>query len=451
MSFAKLKKSNSTILIPVFIPAVIVISLMVIGTISNPKLAGDIFADVLAYITEDFGWFYMLCVALFLIFVVGVAISPWGKIKLGPDHSEPEYSFSSWFAMLFSAGYGIALLFFGVAEPILHYSTPPQGAALTVDAAKQAMQISYFHWGFHIWGIYGLTGLALAYFAFRHGLPLSMRSTLYPLIGDKIYGAPGHIVDTFAILGTVFGIATTLGLSVAQINAGLNYLWPSIDVSISVQITIIALITSIALISVVAGMDKGIKRLSIINIFIAVVLMTFVFIAGPTIFILETFLENTGSYLSNIVERTFSLQAYTSSDWMGNWTLFIFGWTIAWAPFVGLFIAKISRGRTIRQFVVGVMLVPTLFTFLWFSVFGDTALHMVMVQGYEELIKEVQTDKAIALFKLYERLPFTQIVSFITVILIITFFVTSADSGSLVVDSLASGGATNTSIWQRVF
>ena len=278
-----------------------------------------------------------------------------------------------------------------------------------------------------------------------------MRSTLYPLIGDKIYGAPGHIVDTFAILGTVFGIATTLGLSVAQINAGLNYLWPSIDVSISVQITIIALITSIALISVVAGMDKGIKRLSIINIFIAVVLMTFVFIAGPTIFILETFLENTGSYLSNIVERTFSLQAYTSSDWMGNWTLFIFGWTIAWAPFVGLFIAKISRGRTIRQFVVGVMLVPTLFTFLWFSVFGDTALHMVMVQGYEELIKEVQTDKAIALFKLYERLPFTQIVSFITVILIITFFVTSADSGSLVVDSLASGGATYTPIWQRVF
>lgn len=451
MSFEKLKKSNSTILIPVFIPAVIVISLMVIGTISNPKVAGDIFADVLAYITEDFGWFYMLCVALFLIFVVGVAISPWGKIKLEPDHSEPEYSFSSWFAMLFSAGYGIALLFFGVAEPILHYSTPPQGVALTVDAAKQAMQISYFHWGFHIWGIYGLTGLALAYFAFRHGLPLSMRSTLYPLIGDKIYGAPGHIVDTFAILGTVFGIATTLGLSVAQINAGLNYLWPSIDVSISVQITIIALITSIALISVVAGMDKGIKRLSIINIFIAVVLMTFVFIVGPTIFILETFLENTGSYLSNIVERTFSLQAYTSSDWMGNWTLFIFGWTIAWAPFVGLFIAKISRGRTIRQFVVGVMLVPTLFTFLWFSVFGDTALHMVMVQGYEELIKEVQTDKAIALFKLYERLPFTQIVSFITVILIITFFVTSADSGSLVVDSLASGGATNTSIWQRVF
>lgn len=451
MSFEKLKKSNSTILIPVFIPAVIVISLMVIGTISNPKVAGDIFADVLAYITEDFGWFYMLCVALFLIFVVGVAISPWGKIKLGPDHSEPEYSFSSWFAMLFSAGYGIALLFFGVAEPILHYSTPPQGVALTVDAAKQAMQISYFHWGFHIWGIYGLTGLALAYFAFRHGLPLSMRSTLYPLIGDKIYGAPGHIVDTFAILGTVFGIATTLGLSVAQINAGLNYLWPSIDVSISVQITIIALITSIALISVVAGMDKGIKRLSIINIFIAVVLMTFVFIVGPTIFILETFLENTGSYLSNIVERTFSLQAYTSSDWMGNWTLFIFGWTIAWAPFVGLFIAKISRGRTIRQFVVGVMLVPTLFTFLWFSVFGDTALHMVMVQGYEELIKEVQTDKAIALFKLYERLPFTQIVSFITVILIITFFVTSADSGSLVVDSLASGGATYTPIWQRVF
>jgi choline-glycine betaine transporter len=366
----KLKNSNSTILVPVFIPAVIVILLLVVGTISNPKLMGEVFSSTLEYITNDFGWFYMLAVALFLIFIVSIAISPWGHIKLGPDHSEPEYSFSSWFAMLFSAGYGIALLFFGVAEPILHYAAPPSGEALTIEAAKQAMQIAYFHWGFHIWAIYGLVGLTLAYFAFRHGLPLSMRSTLYPLIGDKIHGPAGHTVDTFAILGTLFGIATTLGLSVSQINAGLNYLWPSIEVSTTVQVTIIALITA---------------------------------------------------------------------------------WTIAWAPFVGLFIAKISKGRTIRQFVVGVMLVPTIFTFLWFSIFGDTALHMVMVQGYDSLITEVQNDKAIALFKLFERLPFTEVISFITVFLIITFFVTSSDSGSLVIDSLASGGAIHTPAWQRSF
>lgn len=442
---------GSTVLIPVFIPAVIVIGLMVIGTISNPTLAGELFSSTLAYITETFGWFYMLAVAIFLVFIVVVAFTQWGNIKLGPDHAEPEYSFPAWFAMLFSAGYGIALLFFGVAEPVLHYASPPQGPALTVDAAKQAMQIAFFHWGFHIWAIYGLVGLVLAYFSFRHGLPLSMRSTLYPLIGERIHGPLGHAVDTFAILGTMFGIATTLGLSVAQINAGLNYLWPGIPVSTTVQIICIAVITSLAIGSVVAGMDKGIKRLSILNMVLAVSLMLFVFIVGPTVFILNTFMENTGSYLSNIVERTFNLQAYRSSSWIGNWTLFIFAWTIAWAPFVGLFIAKISRGRTIRQFVFGVMFVPTIFTFLWFSVFGDTALHMIMVEGYTSIIDEVQADHAVALFKLFERLPLSGIVSFLAVILISTFFVTSADSGALVIDSLASGGAAKSPVWQRIF
>lgn len=446
------KKSGllSTVLIPVFVPAVILSFLLVIGTISNPEIAGTIFADTLAFITTSFGWFYMLAVAIFLVFIISVAFSSWGQIKLGPDHAEPEYSFPAWFAMLFSAGYGIALLFFGVAEPVLHYADPPRGTAETIDAARQAMQVAFFHWGFHIWAIYGLVGLVLAYFSFRHGLPLSMRSTLYPLIGERIHGPIGHTVDIVAILGTLFGIATTLGLSVTQINTGLNYLWPDIPVSITVQVIAIALITGMAILSVVAGMDKGIKRLSILNMVLAISLMLFVFVAGPTIFILETFLQNTGSYLSNIVERTFNLQAYSKSDWIGNWTLFIFGWTIAWAPFVGLFIAKISRGRTIRQFVFGVMMVPSIFTFLWFSIFGDTALHMIIVDGYTALITEVQNNNAIALFKLFERLPFTAIISFITIILIITFFVTSSDSGSLVIDSLASGGAV-TPAWQRTF
>jgi len=435
----------------VFVPAVIVIVLLVVGTISNPELAGSVFEQTLNYVTDTFGWFYMLSVAFFLVFIVGIAMTRWGNIKLGPDHADPQYSFPAWFAMLFSAGYGIALLFFGVAEPVLHYSSPPAGAAETVDSAAQAMQIAFFHWGFHIWAIYGLVGLVLAYFAFRHGLPLSIRSALYPLIGDKIYGPIGHMVDVFAILGTMFGIATTLGLSVTQINAGLHYLWPQIPVSTTVQIITIFMITGLAIFSVVAGMDKGVKRLSILNMALAISLMLFVFIAGPSIHILETFLQNTGSYLNNIVERTFNLQAYSRSDWIGNWTLFIFGWTIAWAPFVGLFIAKISRGRTIREFVVGVMLVPSLFTFLWFSIFGDTALYEIMNEGYTSLIRDVQDNQAIALFKLYEILPLTSVLSFITVLLIITFFVTSSDSGSLVIDSLASGGALHTPVWQRVF
>ena len=446
------KSPRSTILLPVFVPAAAIMLLLVIGTAVNPVAAGELFSTVLAFTTDTFGWFYMLAVAIFLMSIIALAFSPYGSIKLGPDHAEAEYKFLEWFAMLFSAGYGIALLFYGVAEPVIHFASPPLATPQTIEAAKEAMQIAYFHWGFHIWAIYGVVGLSLAYFSFRHGLPLSVRSTLYPLIGDKIYGPIGHTVDVFAIVGTMFGIATSLGLSVAQINAGLNYLMPNtVPVSTTVQVIIIALVTGAALISVLAGMDKGVKRLSILNMVLATALMLFVFIVGPSIFILNAFMENTGSYLGNIVERTFSLQAYQSSDWIGSWTLFIFAWTIAWAPFVGLFIAKISRGRTIREFVLGVMLVPTLFTFFWFSVFGDTALHMIMVDGYTSLISEVQNNQAIALFKLLENLPFTQIVSSLTVLLIITFFVTSSDSGSLVIDALAAGGRSDTPWWQRTF
>ena len=444
--------SRSTILLPVFIPAAVIMLLLVIGTAIDPEAAGALFSDVLSFTTETFGWFYMLAVALFLMFIIVLAFSSYGSIKLGPDHAEAEYGFLEWFAMLFSAGYGIALLFYGVAEPVMHFSSPPMSDPQTIAAAKEAMQIAYFHWGFHIWAIYGVVGLSLAYFAFRHGLPLSIRSTLYPIIGDRIHGPIGHTVDVFAILGTMFGIATSLGLSVSQINAGLNYLLPDIiPVNTTVQVIAIALVTAAALVSVLAGMDKGVKRLSILNMLLATALMLFVFVVGPTIFILNAFMENTGSYLGNIVERTFSLQAYENSNWIGSWTLFIFAWTIAWAPFVGLFIAKISRGRTIREFVLGVMLVPTFFTFFWFSVFGDTALHMIMVDGYNSLIGEVQNNQAIALFKLLENLPFTQIVSSLTVLLIITFFVTSSDSGSLVIDALAAGGRSDTPWWQRTF
>lgn len=448
---AEKKGFQTTILLPVFIPAVVIAFLLIVGTVANPDLANQAFKQTLSWVISSFGWFYMLAVAIFLVFFVTVAFTSWGDIRLGPEHAEPQYSFGAWFAMLFSAGYGIALLFFGVAEPVLHYSTPPEGAAETVPAAKQAMQIAYFHWGAHIWAIYGVTGLVLAYFSYRHGLPLSMRSALYPLIGDKIYQWPGHVVDVFAILGTMFGLATTLGLSVIQINAGLHYLWPEIPISLTVQVVAIIVATAGATLSVVAGMDKGIKNLSLMNIFLAVFVMSVVFLAGPTVHLLETFLQNTGAYLSGIVERTFNLQAYSRSDWIGNWTLFIFGWTIAWAPFVGLFIAKISRGRTIRQFIVGILCVPTVFTFLWFAVFGDTALWLIMEQGVDTLIPAVQADHAVALFEFYRALPWSSFLSLVTLFLILTFFVTSADSGALVIDSLASGGALETPVWQRVF
>ncbi|MGM8897891.1 MULTISPECIES: BCCT family transporter [unclassified Psychrobacter] len=445
------KLSRSTILMPVFIPTAVVMVLLVIGASVNPQLASGLFAQVLGFTTETFGWFYMLATALFLMFIVILAFSPYGSIKLGPDHGTAQYNFIEWISMLFSAGYGIALLFYGVAEPVIHFATPPLSEPQTIAAAKEAMQIAYFHWGFHIWAINGVVALTLAYFAFRHGLPLSMRSTLYPIIGEKIHGPIGHAVDVFAILGTLFGLATSLGISVSQINTGLNYLVPSIPVNTTVQVIAITVITGLALISVLAGMDKGVKRLSILNMTLATSLMLFVFIVGPSVFILNAFMENTGSYLGNIVERTFSLQAYQQGDWITSWTLFIFAWTISWSPFVGIFIAKISRGRTIREFIAGIMLVPTIFTFFWFAVFGDTALNMIMVQGYESLITEVQNNQAIALFKLLENLPFTQVVSGLAVVLIITFFITSSDSGSLVIDSLAAGGRSDTPAWQRTF
>src|SRR5690554_2817332 len=448
---AERKGFQSTILLPVFLPTVIVALLLIVGTIADPAYAGKIFKSVLTWITVTFGWFYMLVVAILLVFIILIASSRYGNIRLGPEHAEPQYSFLAWFSMLFSAGYGIALLFFGVAEPVLHFSLPPDGAPETVNAARQAMQIAYFHWGVHIWGIYGAVGLVLAYFAYRHGLPLSIRSALYPLIGDKIYGWPGHMVDVFAILGTMFGLATSLGLSVIQINAGLHYLWPSIPVGTTVQIIAIAVITLAATFSVAAGMDKGIKNLSALNMILAVSLMIIVFTVGPSIHILEAFLQNTGAYLSGLVERTFNVLGYSRSGWIGYSTFFIFGWTIAWAPFVGLFIAKISRGRTIRQFVFGILCVPTVFTFLWFAIFGDTALWLIMERGVTDLIPEVQADHAVALFQFYDALPLSFFLSLVTVFLIITFFVTSADSGALVIDSLAAGGALNTPVWQRVF
>lgn len=436
---------------PVFYGAAILSLIFVLGTVIAPEQASILFGAVQNWVINTAGWFYVLSVALFLIFVVVLALSGYGRIKLGPDHSEPDYSYVSWFAMLFSAGMGIGLMFFGVAEPVMHMMSPPVGDAATAEAAREAMRITFFHWGMHAWAIYAVVALSLAYFAFRQNLPLTIRSSLYPLIGEKIYGPIGHAVDIFAVLGTLFGVATSLGLGVMQINSGLGYLF-DVPTNVGVQIMLIAFITLLATISVVMGLDGGIRRISELNMILAVILVGFVLVAGPTVYLLQTFVQNTGYYLSKIVDTTFNLYAYEPKDWIGGWTLFYWGWWIAWSPFVGMFIARVSRGRTIREFVVGVLAVPVGFTFLWMTVFGNTGIHMILEQGLTELADAVAADSSVALFQFFEYLPLTTIFSFLATILVVTFFVTSSDSGSLVVDMLTSGGTGDESpVWQRIF
>ena len=442
---------KTTILKPVFIPSVIFIIALVSFAILSPQLANEVFTNVRNFVADKFGWLYMLGVGIFTLFALFLAVSPFGKFRLGPDQSKPTYSNLSWFAMLFSAGMGIGLMFWSVAEPVMHYVSPPVGTAQSIDSAKMAMNILFFHWGLHAWAIYAIVGLVLAYFSFRHGLPLSIRSALYPLIGDKIYGKIGHSVDTIAVLGTVFGVATSLGFGVLQINSGLNYLF-EIPVGITTQIILIALITAIATISVVLGLDGGIKRLSELNLYLAGFLLLFIFLAGPTFFLLNTLIQNIGSYLSNIVFMTFNQYSYdTTSSWMSSWTLFYWAWWIAWAPFVGMFIARVSRGRTIREFVIGVLFVPVGFTFIWMTVFGNSALYSIMNEGFTLLSTAVSADVSTALFKFLEHFPFSSFVSVIAIVLVVTFFVTSSDSGSLVVDTIASGGRVNNPVWQRIF
>ncbi|MCG5499226.1 BCCT family transporter [Ectothiorhodospira lacustris] len=435
---------------PVFITSAVLTLVFVLFAAIFTETAGTVFSAVQGWISESVGWFYVLAVAGFVVFMVGVAVSSYGTIKLGPDHSRPDYSYASWFAMLFSAGMGIGLMFFGVAEPVMHYVTPPVGDPETVEAARQSMRITLFHWGVHAWAIYGVVALSLAYFAFRHDLPLTIRSSLYPLIGDRIHGGIGHTVDTFAVLGTIFGVATSLGFGVMQINSGLNYLF-DIPNTLSVQVILIVVITAIATLSVALGLDGGIRRISVLNMILAGGLLAFVLVAGPTVYLLQTLVQNTGNYMSNLFSMTFNLYAYEPTSWIGGWTLFYWGWWIAWAPFVGMFIARVSRGRTIREFTFGVLLVPVGFTIMWMTFFGNTALHMIMEQGITELADAVAADTSVALFQFFEHLPLSSIMAMVATLLVVTFFVTSSDSGSLVVDILTSGGREESPTWQRIF
>lgn len=433
----------------VFLSTVIIIAIFIAIVVIAPSSFEFLTQQLKQWITDSFSWFYVLSVAIFLILLIYIACSASGKIKLGPDHSQPEYSNGSWFAMLFTAGMGIGLMFFGVAEPVMHYVSPPSGDPESIASAQQALRITFFHWGLHAWAIYAVVGLALAYFAYRHNLPLKTRSALYPIIGKKIYGPWGDSIDTFATIGTVFGVATSLGFGVTQINSGLHYLF-GIEQSSNVQVILTIFVSALASMSVFLGLDKGVKRLSELNLILALVLLAFVFIAGPSIYLLQTTIQNMGSYMSNLFGMTFNLYAYQPNGWIGGWTIMYWAWWISWSPFVGMFIARVSRGRTIREFIVGVLLIPTGFTIIWMGFLGNAALFNIMQEHNVSLIHAVQSDSSVALFEFLNHLPFSGVMSLLATVLVMLFFVTSADSGALVTDYLTAK-TENSPTWQRLF
>ncbi len=433
----------------VFLSTVAIIVIFLAVVVLAPNSFELITQQLNQWVTDSFSWFYVLSVAIFLILLIYIALSDMGKIKLGPDHSQPAYSNASWFAMLFTAGMGIGLMFFGVAEPVMHYVSPPTGEAETIQSAQQAMRVTFFHWGLHAWAIYTVVGLSLAYFAYRHNLPLKIRSSLYPIIGKKIYGPLGDAVDTFATIGTVFGVATTLGFGVTQINAGLNYLF-GIEQSATIQVILIVVVSAMASMSVFLGLDKGIKRLSELNLILALILLLFVFFASSSIYLLQTTIQNAGQYISNLFAMTFNLYAYQPNGWIGGWTIMYWAWWISWSPFVGMFIARVSKGRSIREFIVGVLLIPTGFTLIWMGFMGNAALYSILHEANHALVLAVQQDSSVALFEFLHSLPFAAVMSVLATFLVMLFFVTSADSGALVTDYLTAK-SENSPMWQRLF
>ncbi|MDO3382266.1 BCCT family transporter [Gilvimarinus algae] len=410
------------------------------------------FFDVLGQFTfTRFGWFYVLSVSGLLLFLFWVAASRYGSIRLGPDDQGPEYDTLTWFCMLFAAGIGTILMFWGVAEPMYHFASPPYGNVEkeTVGAAKVAMQISMFHYGLHTWTIFTVPALAIGYFSYRQGLPMRISSVFYSVLGDRIYGPLGWTIDIIAVLGTLFGVAVSVGLGTLQINSGLHYLVGVPDTELA-KMLIVAVITGVATVSVALGLDKGIKRLSEFNIVIAVAILLFIWFSGPTLFITEGMVQNLGMYLDRLPWMSFWTEAYSDADWQRSWTVFYFAWTISWAPYVGIFIARISKGRTIRQFVVGALGAPLLFTLVWFSVFGLAAIDLELNHDVP-IASEVQEDVSVALFSFLGNFPAAELVSALALVVIVVFITTSADSAALVVDLLSRKDRQPSKTAQRVF
>lgn len=435
-----------TVLKPVFVPASIIIVTMIAFAVLAADDSARIFGTINEAVTSAIGWWYILIVTLFVLFSFYVALSRIGNIRLGSDDEKPEFSVGAWFAMLFSAGMGIGLVFWGVAEPLNHFLNPPsvQGETATgIRAADQAMELTFFHWGLHAWAIYVVIGLGIAYMTYRRGRPLSIRWLLEPLLGrERVEGPIGHAVDVTAVIGTLFGVATSLGFGVQQIVAGMVSLgWVSAP-SNTIYVGLIVVITAIATFSVVSGVSKGLKWLSNINMGMAAALLAFVALAGPTLFLINAYVHNLGGYFSSLPDfmlRTSPLDESVINDtWLSSWTIFYWGWWMSWAPFVGMFIARISRGRTIREFVFGVLFAPTLVSALWFTVFGESALLRQIVDG--DMLVNGAVDTNTSLFILLDGLPWAGVTSVVAILVVALFFITSSDSGSLVIDMLSNGG-----------
>lgn len=422
----------------VFYFSATLILLFSIITILFNEQANQVIINILNWVSRTFSWYYLLAATLYLVFIVFIACSRYGEIKLGPKHSKPEFSLLSWSAMLFSAGIGIDLMFFSVAEPLSHYINPPVGEGETFEAARQSMVWTLFHYGLTGWSMYALIGVALGYFSYRYNLPLTIRSALYPIFGKKINGPIGHTVDTAAVLGTIFGIATTCGIGVVQLNYGLHVLF-DLPENIWIQTALIAVAVIITIISVTAGVNKGIRILSEINIYVSIGLLLFILFVGNTEFLLAALIQNFGDYISQFPKLSLTSFPFEQpKEWMNSWTLFFWAWWIAWSPFVGLFLARISRGRTIREFVTGTLVIPLLFTLTWLSIFGNSALYSVIFDGNTQLATTVLENPAHGFYDLLAQYPgflFTAGVATITGLL---FYVTSADSGALVLGNFTT-------------
>ncbi|NYH79328.1 choline/glycine/proline betaine transport protein [Actinopolyspora biskrensis] len=443
---------------PVFLTSAIVVVAFVLWGVFAPANLNEIASNVNSFITTNFEWLYILSATFFVVFVLAVMFSRFGTIRLGPPESRPEYSNLAWFAMLFTAGMGIGLVFYAVSEPITHFTGPPVGEAGTQEAAQRAMNFTFFHWGVHPWAIYIVLGLALGYFAFRKGLPLRPSAAFYPLIGEWVHRWPGYIVDVLAVFGTLFGLATSLGLGGSQVGAGLNAVF-GIENTPMLQIIVILAITAVAVVSVMLGIDKGIRNLSLINLWLAFILMLFVFFFGNSLNLLNMLASNVGYYLQHLPELSFQTFPNngngTAQDWQAGWTLFYWGWWIAWSPFVGMFIARISYGRTIRNFIGGALFAPVGASFVWLSIFGNTALSRLLAREDTTSGPLAEAGSNKAMFVMLDGLPVHTIVStlasVLAIVVIVLFFATSSDSGSLVVDILTNGGDPNPKWQQRLF
>ena len=442
--------------------------LFVAALVIAPGPIGDAFAAGRSWIVTNLGWFFIFGVTVWLAFLLWLAFSRYAHVRLGGPDARPEYGNVSWFTMLFAGGIGTVLMFWGVAEPIFHFSNPPRDGIEphSVEAAENAIAFSLYHLGLHTWTIFALPGLAFAYFIYRYDLPVRVSSVFYPLIGERIHGGLGKTIDIFAILGTLFGVAVSIGLGTAQINAGLSELFGISD-GVGSRLTIIAVLTVVAVSSIVAGLDRGVKLLSNINIGMATALMVFVLVTGSTVFLLRATIETVGIYLGNLLPLAFwndTLAQYGAGEggwgWQGDWTVFYWAWTVTWSPFIGIFVARISRGRTIREFVLGVLFAPSLYTLIWFSIFGWSAMQIdgigtearqALGEQAGQLSEAVANSVPLAMFAFFENFPATQLVQGLAVVIVAIFFATSSDSASLVIDMLCTGDADAGPVRQRVF